>query len=409
MILRSPVFFDLQGDGPNGPVPKGPFIALAPGADVTCHTLDMPARVPMQARPAIAKRQLEDRFAMAGVELYPLVAPNKAAPTSKHANTSTNKPASKSAWSQVVVVDANLAAAWRERLAPYGGQCRALIPDYLALPLRSGSVGTLWALPARSTKGPSEAIVRLSEDCGFRAEWDLAMTALSLTARLPETLDIFGPLSDQQRADLDALPTQIASQETAVPSWDQIPPPRIPAVNLLEDDAARLRQMQNTLRRWSLPAALAALAVFAWTATLWYEVQAGQQQLARYADASTRLVRQYFIPNGPLLDLRAQVLQVTAAARTAPSDTPQVIDPMPLMRALAAPLAASSASVEQILYTAPQAGQPPALSVRLHLASFAELDTLLAALRAQPLAVTLTQSSADPTGGVQTQLQVAHP
>ena len=376
--------------------PRGAFIALAPGEQVTGLSVEMPPRVPAQARPAIARRQLEDRFALEQTEFFALTGPPP--------------------WTQVLAVQAEIAAGWRSTLAPFGARCIGVIPDYLALPVSPGGAGTLWVLPAHAAgaepDAPPDILARFSATRGFRAEWDVALAALSLTVDLPAELQIHGPLSPEQRAALEALPCTLTHVTQEVPDLSALRPARSPLpVNLLEDAAAQTRQMARSLRRWLVPVMLAGTAAAAWAFALWSDVQRGADHLAQLRAVNTQTVRQYFIPNGPLLDLRAQVQQVITASGGSTGDSgtanAQTNNPMPLLQTLSAGLSAAQAEVGQILYSAPvEPGQPLSLSVQLGLPGFAELDALLEALRGRAMAVTVTQSAADPAGGVQARLQI---
>ncbi len=94
--------------------PRG-HVALVPGALVPLLTLDLPDRLRGQVREQVARRQVRDQLGtQSTVEMRPFQLPGTAAD-----------------WTRALVADADHLAGWR---GAAGAGCRAVLPDYLALP-----------------------------------------------------------------------------------------------------------------------------------------------------------------------------------------------------------------------------------------------------------------------------------
>lgn len=118
--------------------------------------------------------------------------------------------------------------------------------------------------------------------------------------------------------------------------------------------------------------------------------------------ATETMVRQYFLPSAPLLDIRSQVARALAGIRAggAPQDGET---PLELLARTADLLAASPARTELVTYSTADG-----LTVVLHLPDFAAVETLAADLRAGGLAVTVADSrTEDSHEGVRTELRLA--
>jgi general secretion pathway protein L len=164
--------------------------------------------------------------------------------------------------------------------------------------------------------------------------------------------------------------------------------PRVLAHGELAHDLRRDPQLSRaTARRavigWGLPACLALLGFALWMAAVQVEtarLSAAAEEARAAALATTRAV---FVPDGPILDIRAQVSRtLEAAQRPDPADGGAEADPVLLFKRAASVVAGGGASVDRVDFAAGQG-----LGLEVTVASFAALDTLADALRADGLRV----------------------
>ena len=105
-------------DGGDAPPPSGAFIAVVPGEAAPLFPLDLPARLRDGIRNQVARQQVENLLqdSLDAVELR------------------VNRPGRDGA-AAALVVTAERARDWRDRLSEQGRRVAALLPDYLVLPV----------------------------------------------------------------------------------------------------------------------------------------------------------------------------------------------------------------------------------------------------------------------------------
>lgn len=363
--------------GPDGSAAAAPHqVVTVPGETVPLFALDLPARLHGQAREQVARRQLAARLGLRSDQfsMQPFAPARKTA----------------AAWTRVLAAD----TGWLDSLRRLPG--RAVLPDYLALPAAAG----VWSLALRGS-GPGAAIsVRLGVEDGFTAQAPLALVmlqqALDSTPR-PKVLLLpqDAPPEFAELARIRDIP--VAASPAAVAALG-LPQPVVLghgelACDLRRNPMAAQAQLERKLRPWRWPLLAAVLAAALWSAAQITAIRRIEAQTAAAAAETTALAQTHFTNGAPVLDARLQISRALSGLRTAagPAAQPDVLE---LTRRIAAVAAKAGARAESLSY---QQGEAVRLAVRL--ADFAAADQLAAALRAQGLAVQLTDSRADGSEG----------
>ncbi len=363
----------------SAPPPPGPFVALLPGAEVPMLPLDLPAGLRGRERLRVARRQVADRLGAEAerLELHPAALP-----------------AGEPAWRQVILADRLRLAEWRARVAASGSLCRALLPDYLALP----AIADGWTL---DWDGANGLRARLGPGEGFAAEPALAVAMLEAalaTEPGPPARAVWCGTPEPGVAALLAA-RGIASQTVATMSGTFAAGEM--SLDLAQDSAGAAEALRRALAPWQLPVALALAALLLWSAGVMVETRALRAQARAEVTAAEQIARRALLPAGPILDLRAQIARAVAEAE-AVVETGQGAAPLEVLHAAGGVLDARAAKV-RTLNLRPGAG----LVVDLDLADFAALDALVADLRDAGLAVRVAQSGSGAAGGVQATLVFA--
>ncbi len=368
----------------NTSAPTAQQIALVPGAEVPVLALDLPPGLRGQAREQVARRQLLDRVGLEAIniEMRPIFMPRQG-----------------DAWSKVLVTDAAELDKWK---IIAGSQCRALLPDYLALPCTPG----IWTV----TNLDDVIVARLGPDDGFSAIAEIALTLLAKQleggAEKPKAIlcldDEFSRLSTLAKEHDIPVVTSL----DAVKDFD-LPRPKILGHGELDFDLRRdpqvtRRRLRATVLPWRWPLLFGIIAAGLWAATQVIETRRITTQTADLNNQTRALVKTHFVPSGPLLDMRIQVTQALAKLRgETGSDGPQE-NAFDLFAQAAGVLKDAGAITEQVSAVSPQE-----LAVILKLESFAAVDKLAATLRASGLATEIRESRAsDGSSLVRTELRL---
>lgn len=381
--------------GSGAPMPAGRFVALVPGAQAPLLHLSLPPALRGAAREKVALRQAQDRLGARPGAL--LVRPARLGGESD-------------GWNAVLVAESAQIDHWRKLVA--GGRCRAILPDYLALPAAPG----LWAIELTQTPGAAMVRARLGLADGFSAEPPLAAVMLARAraeaqarGQAPRAVLRLGAADQSIDAALEGVVT--AASPASLPAG--LARPQVlghgeMALDLGTDPAAAARVLAARLRAAMLPAALALAGLIGWAGGEWAETA----RLNAHADAiqatSLEAVRRDFLPSGPILDITAQVSREVERRRAGAAPEPDSEAPLARLRRAAEVIAtppagagddagdAESAALLQTIAWQPGAG----LQIELVLADFAQLDALVADLRAAGLAAQVGQSAAEAGGRV---------
>ncbi|MCG6902170.1 MAG: type II secretion system protein GspL [Rhodobacter sp.] len=353
-----------------GAAPAGPHVALVPGAQVPLLPLALPEKLRGMARDRVAERQLMDQLSLpdGGFEMRPLTVKGTGQ------------------WSRALVADAALAKGWRAALRP---GCSALLPDYLALPAAAG----LWAIDVDG--GLVRA--RLGQDDGFSAEPELAQAML---ADLPAPKAILR--SGQAEAGLDAylatlgVPVHdtvsgLKKSGISLLRWSEA----TGGVNLKDPPSAGLDRLRDRILRWRVPVVFGVLALAAWTATILLETRQHRADALRDRQLTSDLVRQHFVPTGPILDVRAQV---SAAMDRAAQPVQAEAGTIPALGQFQ--VAAEVLTAADIRVLAASYRSDTGLVTAVEASDFTVLDQVIEALQAAGFLVEQQESRAQQTGGV---------
>lgn len=366
-------------------LPTAPFVALVPGAAAPLVRLDLPAALKGQARDRVANRQLRDAYggSDAGLDLRP----------ARLAGT-------RDGWQRVLVTDIKERQDWARAVAPAGAFCRAILPDYLALPAAPG----LWVIEARD----DQIRARLGPEDGFTGEPDLALALLKEAAATspPRAVLRLGDASPEIDAYLSAQNMTVCGTSSELTAHDVSPPLVFGygelALDLARDPGAERAEMRRTLRRLRLPVGLAVLGLVGWVAATVMETRDLRDQSLAYRQNAERILRDVMIPTGPILDIRTQVTQRLERARTARSDGDAEARPLDVLRRAGAVLADHDGTITRVSYQ-PGAG----LVIDLQLVDFAALDALVSALRTTGVEPRVAQSVTREGAGIEAVLAMA--
>lgn len=373
-----------------GEPPKRRFIALVPGADAPLMEVDLPSGLRGPARMSVARRQLTDRLgeAIAGMELRP--APLAGAGAS---------------WRAMVMIRRDDLARWRKLLARHGRAVRAILPDYLALPAAEG----VWTI--RTGDGPEPLVqVRMGPGDGFSGEPALAALALTRALeapdRRPRAVLRMGPPLPAFDAPLEAALTahpeiKRATSPEALPH--EIARPRVLAHGELALDLAQplrdaRRELEARLRGAVLPIALLVAAAAIWSAASLREINQLRTETRAVQARNIALVREAFVPSGPLPDMRLQVARLIEERRAALKADPGADPERPLtrLRQASAVLAETPAARLDSIILQPDGR----IVMEVRLSDFTDLEKLLAALRDGGLEVSRDRAASDESGAV---------
>ncbi|OAN75967.1 hypothetical protein A8B82_15765 [Sulfitobacter sp. EhC04] len=354
----------------DGTAPGAQQVAVVNGADVPVFTLELPPGLRGQAREQVARRQLQDRAGLTAetTEIRPIYPPKQS-----------------EKWSKVLIADSALLAEWKATAGPH---CRAVLPDYLTLPTASG----IWSMAMRNDM----LMVRLGPDEGFTAQPDLAMTMLKMqldqadTVR-PGAILSLGTAPEGLKALADAHNVPVITSPTEAKALGL----EVPAVlthGEIEFDLRRDPQMARTKLRkqvlpWRWPLLFALIAAGLWSAAQIIETRRIEARTAQLNTQTRELVREKFIPTGPLLDMRIQVSQVLAERQLRAAGWQSEITALDLFATAAGVLSTRGVETDQVSTVS---GNEVALD--LTMPDFASVDQLADDLRAAGLTVSVVQS-----------------
>lgn len=356
--------------------PNGPHVASVPGALAPLLPLDLPEKLRGVARERVAERQLVEQLSMppGGFEMRPF------------------SPKGVKLWTKVLVVEAGLAGAWRKGLRP---GCIALAPDYLLLPTAPG----LWSIEVAG----DSVIARLGPEDGFAAEPELAL-ALLAQATAPKAILRLGAAHSDLDALLAGLQVPILTDPAALKKAGFTPmrwTEALGGLDLKDPPSALYDRLRSKVNRWRVAVICAVLAVAIWAGTLTLDTQHLRAEARQDSEIMLALVREHFVPNGPVLDVRAQVS--AAMQNAAVPDAPEVEAlPAIIQFQIAAPVLTDDRL--RLLTAAYRADTGLVTSVEA--VDFAALDQVTEDLRGAGFVVDQLDSRAQQAGGVVARLRL---
>jgi len=371
--------------GAGGACSDRPFVAVVPGEAVPLIPLDLPGALKGAARERVARRQLRDAYG--GSETGLDARPARLGPSSEM-------------WQRMLVTQATTREDWARSVAPAGALCRAILPDFLALP----AAPDLWVIEADDAR----IRARLGLEDGFAAEPDLGLALLqaAFDAAPPRAVLWQGGAQFDVEAWLAARSLPVCHEAADLSEHGVEPPRRFAhgelALDLARDPGAERAEMHRSLRRLRLPVALAVLGFAGWIGALMMDMAALRDQSLAYRQNAERILREVMIPTGPILDIRTQVTQLIARARGAEAETETEARPLDVLRQAGAVLGDHDLTVTRVSYQ-PGAG----LVMDLQIADFAALDALVTALNAAGTEARVAQSVTREDSGVEAVLAMA--
>lgn len=368
----APAFWRLGEGAP----PSGAHVALVPGASVPMLPLVLPEKLRGIARQRVAERQLVEQLSTpaGGFEMQPYT------------------PKGAKQFSRALVADAAQADGWRKGLR---AGCQALIPDYLALPAAAG----LWVIEVAGDM----VRARLGAEDGFSAEVDLALALLADVAP-PKAVLPLGDGNEALESWLGGLGVPILEDANALKKKGFSPlkwVDSIAGIDLKEPPSAVYDRLRTKIMRWRVAVVCGALALAVWLGMVVQQTREFQADAARDQAVMTALVREHFVPTGPILDVRAQVASVLARVALPVDVAGDALPPLTQFQLAAPVLTADNLRLMAAAYRG-----DTGLVTTVEAADFASLDRLIADLQAAEFTVQQLDSRAQQSGGVVARLRL---
>lgn len=372
----------VQLDGRSA-LPKRRQVALVPGQDVPLLSLDLPQKLRGQAREQVARRQLQDRVGLNddAIEMRPFQLSRDAG------------------WSKVLIADVARMADWRTAA---GTKCKAVLPDYLALPTSEG----LWSMTATA----QAVSVRLGPMDGFAANEDVALVMLdeALTGETPKPRAVLrlGDSLVNIEALLKTHGIPVATSVADLATLD-VEPPKVLGYGELTLDLRRDPHLARTRMRrqvlpWRWPLLIGAIAAGLWGSAQNLETRRILDATRTIRVETQDLVKTHFVTSGPVLDIRTQVSRALADQRQAASAFQSQTSALDLLARAGNVIALEGAKPRQFSATATDE-----ITVVLRVADFAAADRIVQALAAEGLVVEVVESRvSDTDSGVRTELRL---
>ncbi len=369
----------------DGPTVAAGQIALVPGEMIPTLPLELPAGLRGSTREQVARRQLFD-----GAALNPQTTEIRPLTLSDHGED----------WTHALVADRTLIAQWVELAGP---ACRAVLPDYLALP----TAQHVWVLQADD----SRVLVRTGLSDGFAAEYNLATfllkQSLSDAEMRPKVVLWLGTHRPPELAALlDAEKVLQVDTPAAVVAAGLSHPQAFAGgeldLDLRRDPFATRARLRRRIMPWRWPAVLAMIATGLWAAAQIIATEALRQETRVTAAATLATVRQHFVPSGPILDVRTQVSRAVANARAQTTSGQEGLRPLALFGHTVDAITAPGFAPQQALY-----GAADGLQIMLMVPNFAAGEALVGQLKASGLHVDVLRSEVGvERDGVQLELRI---
>ena len=305
-------------------------VLLVPGAAAPLLALDLPNKLRGFAREQVARRQMQDRLGLDpdAVEMRPF------------------QETSKSLWHRILVADPKLVRGWRAQITR--GQ-KTLLPDYLALPTAHG----LWTICSTN----DGLAVRLGPENGFGASPDVAQMILSKhladPRQRPAAILMLGEMWDGLAALADPHGVRVVTQPSDLREIEGVGNPVALqhgelSCNLLRDPELIRDRLREQLMPLRLPAAILCVALGLWVASDVMEIRRLQDERIAIQTAAEEVVRDVFVPRGPILDMREQVLQAEAAMRSRSAPDTQTQDALGVFERIGPALFQANARILQV-------------------------------------------------------------
>ncbi len=359
-------------------------IMLVSGSDVPALTLELPKGLRGQNREQVARRQLRDQIGV-GAEATDM-RPFQTRATGEN-------------WSRVLVADRTLVDTWRDSA---GAQCRAVLPDYLALP----TTPDLWSIAAT----PHGVALRLGPEDGFGAPIDTALALLDHALKnadpAPKALLRIGPAQRQFEALFEARGIPIITDVSQADALG-LSTPQVLGHGEVQMDLRRDPQMARAVfaRRvlpWRWPLVLGVIAAGLWAASQLVVINRIKAETNEITANTTSLVQEHFVKTGPILDVRIQVSQALSRLQVGVVGPVTRADPMHLFNRAAKIIASQGAETRSVIYT-----NDETLAMVLHAKDFAAAERLAAALSEADLDVTVVDTRvSEEASTVRTELKV---
>ncbi len=365
--------------GAGGRPPAGAYVALVPGMMAPILSLDLPPGLKGATRLRVARRQMADLFGRNDLdfEMRPVVL--------GAGKTQLTQ------WHRALAVAPEDRQKWLRDVTP---ACRAVLPDYLALPYAPD----VWSIDCAE----EQIRARLGVDDGFTAEPALALALLksALLDAMPKAVLLTGTpdpdiarLFHERKLKVANDPAKYGAKIFANGEL---------ALDLARDPDAEREDMRRALRPFLLPAMMVVLALVLWAAAMLRETGELRAQALAHRQSAERILRETMIPTGPILDMRAQVSRLVDKRQRAAQQAAMQARPVDVFRGAGNVLADSDAQVLAVSY---QIGS--GLVIDLKVRDFAALDQLVAALREAGIELSVAQSTARENEGVEASLALA--
>lgn len=345
-------------------------IVLVPGVDVPILALDLPKGLRGSAREKVSQRLLQDQLGLGPdqIEFRPF-----------------DLGVGRSDWCNVIAANAADVADWRQKA---GKKCRAILPDYLALP----AAPDIWSLSFENDL----LRVRIGLEDGFSCEAEMAELQLKemLGAGAPKAVLRLTKLPDAISKFVSGIGVPILETPQEA-KGHKLTIPRVLAngeerFDLLKDPRAERDRIRRQALPWVWSLAFGLVAASLWAAALWLEAGKLQEVAQSNRAEALAITRDIFVQTGPILDIRTQTAQALAGLQLRANDQRQKTSPMDLFSKAIQVLDRSAATINDMGFNG-QTGLVASVKLR----DFGALDDLVLSLEEQGIDASIARSELD--------------
>ncbi len=351
------------------PAPRKTVVTV-PGSDAPLLEVAIPDGVRGSARERVANRYLQDNAGLQPdlIEIRPF-----------------DIGADKVTWTRALVIEGGLAETWRARA---GRSCRAVLPDYLTLPVAPD----IWTLYFDGT----HLLARLGLGDAFSAEPDLALPLIemALSKNEPKAILKLSDLPGELEAILASAPIRTFTKPAeARPAGLEVPQVLAHGeerFDLRKDPRAARDRVRRRILPWVWPLGIATASAAVWAGALWLETDKLRSQTEMLQAQARDITRDVFVLTGPILDPRTQIMRELQLLETEVNASRSKVSSLDLFSEMLAVISQSPAKLQSSSIS-----EGTALVVTAELPNFAELDATVALIGESGLVAEVVRSDFD--------------
>jgi general secretion pathway protein L len=365
-------------------LPDGPFVGVIDGAMAPLLAFELPKGLKGNARRDVAMRQLRDQIGHAShdVEIQPFQGTHP-----------------KDVWSHAIVKDDGVDALISHKGLKGNAGCMAVLPDFMALP----AADTVWTIDV----GKKSTRVRLGIGDGFTGDTDFVLLSLekAQSRERPRGVLLLGLKEPRINALLKKLDVPTVGTIAAL-SEHELPAPKLfghneLALDLRVNAQAEMADTTRNIRAIFWPVCISIVALGLWLTSMSINLNAARTQALDLRKETLQIVRENFVPTGPILDVKRQVDQAILTAKAEAKSDNTDNTPFEILRQVGVGLSDFPKALKSASFS-----QAEGVILRLSLPDFKTLDQIVAAIGDQGLTVRIGSSDANSESQVRATLFV---